>query len=142
MRKIFRTGMGEYHIAVFEYAKKNDNTIYWAVYRWYYILGLRFRTLVSVHLNKSDAMNAMKANQKTADALSLAYADMRKKLSIIGTVFFALCSFAWLASGLYVLEPNRINAAIIAFGWIVFSLASYTMYDDYNKLKKTRPQKF
>jgi hypothetical protein len=141
MKKLF--GAGDYFVAnVVCRDKRNEHTIGYGVHRWYYIFGFRRYVIISVHLSKYEAIDELKMRQRVSDSLKLIYSDMRKRLYIIGAVFFALCSFAWLASGLYVLEPKRINVSIIAFGYIVFSLASYTMWDDYKKLKKSRPQKF
>lgn len=61
-----------------------------------------------------------------------------KRLTLFMAVFLLVLAFAWLWASLYVLQPNRINASVIALGWIAATFGSYTYWDEYKKQKHGR----
>lgn len=58
-----------------------------------------------------------------------------KNLYLTMTFVMIITAIFWFVSGIMALQPTRINACIILFGWMVCLMGAYMYYSLYKELK-------
>jgi hypothetical protein len=58
---------------------------------------------------------------------------MKKKFYLFMTIFMIVIGTSAFVSGLYALEPTRINFTVIMFVWMISAMGSYMYYELYKE---------